>query len=203
MSTRSVDSAIYRPMAEGVAKVYAADPAVAGAGLDEADFVRLFVALIDQESRFNPLALSPKGARGLGQLMPETAELLGVDDASEPMENLHGAARYLTAQLAEFGRVDWALAAYNAGPQRVFQFHGIPPFRETRDYVAKITAAADVSGAVAEAPQRDIARAAAAPRPEIARGLITVLDPELLEPAAAEPTPLDQPVQGTVLEWKR
>ena len=131
-STRNVNSAIYEPMAEGVAEVYAADPAVAGAGLDEEDFVRLFVALIDQESRFNPTAVSPKGARGLGQLMPETAALLGVD-AGEPMANLHGAARYLTAQLAAFGRVDLALAAYNAGPQRVEQFHGIPPFRETRD----------------------------------------------------------------------
>ena len=58
-STRNVTRAIYEPMAEGVAEVYAADPAVAGAGLDEEDFVRLFVALIDQESRFNPTAVSP------------------------------------------------------------------------------------------------------------------------------------------------
>ena len=116
-------------MAEGVAEVYAADPAVADAGLSEEEFVRVFVALIDQESRFNPLALSPKGARGLGQLMPETAARLGVEDATEPMANLHGAARYLTAQLAAFGRVDWALAAYNAGPHRVAQYHGIPPYR--------------------------------------------------------------------------
>ena len=77
LSTRNVTRAIYEPMAEGVAEVYAADPAVAGAGLDEEDFVRLFVALIDQESRFNPTAVSPKGARGLGQLMPETAALTG------------------------------------------------------------------------------------------------------------------------------
>ena len=114
--------------------------------LDEADFVRLFVALIDQESRFDPQALSPKGARGLGQLMPETAALLGVDPL-EPLANLQGAARYLTAQLAEFGRVDWALAAYNAGPKRVLQFRGIPPYRETRDYVERITASADLAGA--------------------------------------------------------
>lgn len=95
VSTRNALSAVYRPMAEGVAAVYAAGPAVAAAGLDEAEFVRLFVALIDQESRFDPMARSPKGARGLGQLMPETAALLGVDPA-EPMANLHGAARYLT-----------------------------------------------------------------------------------------------------------
>jgi hypothetical protein len=190
-STRSVNNAIYRPMAEGVAEVYAADPAVAGAGLDEDDFVRLFVALIDQESRFNPKAVSPKGARGLGQLMPETAALLAVD-ATEPMANLHGAARYLTAQLAEFGRVDWALAAYNAGPERVAQYDGIPPYRETRDYVARITAAAEL----AAAPM-------AAGGPEIGRARSTALDAAILESDSLEPTPLDQPVQGTVLEWKR
>jgi hypothetical protein len=179
-------------MAEGVAEVYAEDPAVAAAGLGDEDFVRLFVALIDQESRFNPRALSPKGARGLGQLMPETAALLGVD-AAEPMANLHGAARYLTAQLAEFGRVDLALAAYNAGPHRVEQFHGIPPYRETRDYVARITAAAEL----ADAP---VARS---PRAEVGRAPSTALDPELLEPETPDQTALDQPVQGTVLEWKR
>ncbi|HRO10017.1 lytic transglycosylase domain-containing protein [Amaricoccus sp.] len=180
-------------MAEGVAEVYAADPAVASAGLEEEDFVRLFVALIDQESRFNPAAVSPKGARGLGQLMPETAALLGVD-AGEPMANLHGAARYLTAQLAEFGRVDLALAAYNAGPQRVEQFHGIPPYRETRDYVAKITAAAALaSGAPAVA---DI------PSPAVGRAFISPATPAL-ETDVVEPVSLAAPAQGTVLEWKR
>jgi hypothetical protein len=112
------------------------------------------------------------------------------------MANLHGAARYLTAQLGEFGRVDWALAAYNAGPERVMQYDGIPPYRETRDYVARITAAADVAGDAS-------AVTAAASRPEIGRALSPALDPELLEPASTDPTPLDQPVQGTVLEWKR
>ncbi len=194
-STRNVSRAIYQPMAEGVAEVYAADPAVAGAGLEEADFVRLFVALIDQESRFNPAALSPKGARGLGQLMPETAALLGVD-AGEPMANLHGAARYLTAQLAEFGRVDLALAAYNAGPQRVEQFHGIPPFRETRDYVAKITAAAELAGGVPAV--------AGVSRPAVGRAFVAPSSstPEL-ETDVVEPVSLAAPAQGTVLEWKR
>lgn len=194
-STRNVTRAIYEPMAEGVAEVYAADPAVAGAGLDEEDFVRLFVALIDQESRFNPTAVSPKGARGLGQLMPETAALLGVD-AGEPMANLHGAARYLTAQLAEFGRVDLALAAYNAGPQRVEQFHGIPPFRETRDYVAKITAAAELAGGVPAV--------AGVSRPAVGRAFVAPSSstPEL-ETDVVEPVSLAAPAQGTVLEWKR
>lgn len=194
-STRNADSAVYRPMAEGVAEVYAHHPAVVNAGLEEADFVRLFVALINQESRFNPRAVSPKGARGLGQLMPETAALLGVD-AGEPMANLHGAARYLTAQLAAFGRVDHALAAYNAGPHRVEQYRGIPPYRETRDYVAKITAAAELTDgtAAADATARsEVGRAAAAPSLST-----TALEPDVLEPAF-----LAAPAQGTVLEWKR
>ena len=96
--------------------------------------------------------------------MPETATLRGVDDPFEPMESLHGAARYLTAQFADFGRLDWALAAYNADPRRASQFHGVPPFRETRDCVAKIPAGADVGGAVVEGPQRGDAQASAPPR---------------------------------------
>ena len=138
-------------MAEGVANLLATNPAVSAAGLDAGEFTRLFVALIDQESRFNPAAVSPKGARGLGQLMPETAAALGVRDAFEPMENLRGAARYLVDQLAAFGRADFALAAYNAGPHRVSRYQGIPPFRETKDYVARITRAAGLVPPRAEA----------------------------------------------------
>ena len=196
VSTRNADSAVYRPMAEGVAEIYAADPAVAGAGLDEDNFVRLFVALIDQESRFNPRAVSPKGARGLGQLMPETAALLGVD-AGEPMANLHGAARYLTAQLAEFGRVDLALAAYNAGPQRVEQFHGVPPYRETRDYVARITAAAELAGDARPEAGRP------APVHAIATTILDASDVPDDDVGVLEPASLAAPAQGTVLEWKR
>lgn len=182
--------AIYQPMAEGVAAVHAQDPAVAAAGLDPAGFTRLFVALIDQESGFDPLARSPKGAQGLGQLMPETAAALGVADAMEPIANLQGAARYLTAQLATFGRIDLALAAYNAGPGAVAQYGGIPPYRETRTYVARITAAAELA------------------RPEIGRlAMARPLTPTVLDEAAAKPlvTPaaLAAPAQGTVLEWKR
>jgi hypothetical protein len=200
-SSRSVagspNRAIYRPMAEGVAAVYAQDPAVARAGLRPAEFVRVFVALIDQESRFNPAALSPKGARGLGQLMPQTAAQLGVD-AAEPMANLHGAARYLTAQLAAFGRLDWALAAYNAGPHRVDQYGGVPPYRETRDYVARITAAAELPGSSASPPTQASAQAPAL-KPNVGRARVAA-SRDL--PALDEPR-LDDPRQGTVLEWKR
>lgn len=97
----------------------------------------LMDAMLIQESRYNPMALSPKGAFGLGQLMPGTAKQLGVDRYSL-RGNLQGAARYLSWQLREFGRVDLALAAYNAGPGRVRAVKRIPRITETQNYVSKI-----------------------------------------------------------------
>ena len=99
----------------------------------------LFDALVGQESRYNLNALSPKGAIGLTQLMPGTARYLRVANPWDPVENLRGGARYLREQMTEFGRVDLALAAYNAGPGRVRAKRRIPPFRETVDYVSRIT----------------------------------------------------------------
>lgn len=81
--------------------------------------------------------MSPKGAFGLGQLMPATARTLGVD-RKDPVQNLEGAARYLLEQLATFQDIDLALAAYNAGPGRVQEHGGVPPFSETRSYIARI-----------------------------------------------------------------
>ena len=94
----------------------------------------LFLRLVQQESGWNPSARSNKGARGLAQLMPGTAAKLGVD-ASDPIQNLEGGARYLRMMYNTFG--DWrlALAAYNAGPGAVTKHKGIPPYRETRNYV--------------------------------------------------------------------
>ena len=106
-------------------------------GLDADDWQVLFQALVEAESSYNPTAVSPKGAYGLGQLMPDTAHSLGVDPR-DPSQNLDGAARYLLAQLATFEEIDLALAAYNAGPHRVVEYSGIPPFAETRDYIARI-----------------------------------------------------------------
>ena len=101
--------------------------------------VGLMDALVIQESRYNPNAISPKGAFGLGQLMPGTARQLGVDRYSLD-GNLRGAARYLSWQLREFGRVDLALAAYNAGPGRVRRVQRIPRIAETQNYVRNILA---------------------------------------------------------------
>ncbi|WP_319823747.1 lytic transglycosylase domain-containing protein [Thalassovita sp.] len=97
----------------------------------------LFLRLVHQESRFNKDATSPKGALGLAQLMPDTADLLGVDPL-DPYENLDGGARYLAAQYKAFGSWPLALAAYNAGPDAVRKHGGIPPFEETRNYVLTI-----------------------------------------------------------------
>jgi soluble lytic murein transglycosylase-like protein len=98
----------------------------------------LIEALVWQESRWRTGAVSPVGARGLAQLMPGTARQLGVD-ANDPHANLEGGARYLRMQLDAFGGdLEKALAAYNAGPGRVVRAGGIPPIRETRDYVAAI-----------------------------------------------------------------
>lgn len=99
----------------------------------------LLDALVAQESRYDPLIVSTKGAVGLTQLMPATARGLGVFDSRDPLANLRGGAKYLRSHLDEFKRVDLALAAYNAGPGRVRALGRIPPFRETIGYVAAIT----------------------------------------------------------------
>ena len=94
----------------------------------------LFLRLVQQESGWNPNAKSHKGAYGLAQLMPQTAAKLRVDPR-DPYENLDGGARYLKQQYRTFGTWRLALAAYNAGPGAVKKYGGIPPYRETRDYV--------------------------------------------------------------------
>lgn len=142
----------HRALSEAIALRHAGADAVAAVGLDVVGFAALFTALIDQESRFDPAAVSPKGAQGLGQLMPATARELGVSDPFDPEANLDGAARYLVRQLAAFGDVRLALAAYNAGPQRVIQYGGVPPFAETRRYVAAISNAAGLDAGVALQP---------------------------------------------------
>ena len=127
-----------RSLTRDVALRFSGASGVRKAGIDALTFIEVFEALISAESRFDPNAVSPKGAQGLGQLMPETAADLKVKDPFDPKQNLNGSALYFTQMLERFGSLDLALAAYNAGPQRVEEYGGIPPFPETRSYIAGI-----------------------------------------------------------------
>lgn len=116
----------FMPLIEAKAKKYDLDP-------------NLLAGLVRQESGFNPYAVSHCGAMGLGQIMPGTARYLGVKDPFNAAQNLEGAAKYLREQLDTFGgNVDKALAAYNAGPGAVKKYGGIPPYKETQNYVVAI-----------------------------------------------------------------
>ncbi|TIQ37167.1 MAG: lytic transglycosylase domain-containing protein [Mesorhizobium sp.] len=142
--SRGITCAIYRPgRKDDPVAAARANPTIAGLvrriareeGIDE----NQFLALVYQESRFNPCAKSGAGALGLSQLMPGTAGDLGVDPY-DIEQNLRGGARYFKQQLRLFdGNVALALAAYNAGSGNVQKYGGIPPFRETQGYVASIT----------------------------------------------------------------
>ena len=112
------------------------DESAAASGIDPA----LLAAIISNESGFNPNATSGAGARGLMQLMPQTAASLGVTDAYDPEQNVRAGARYLRAMLDRFGTLQLAVAAYNAGPAAVERYGGVPPYLETRAYVRNVLA---------------------------------------------------------------
>lgn len=115
----------YADLIGGAARRHRIDPAV-------------LTAMAHVESAFDPLAVSPKGAGGLLQLMPETARRFGVDDVFDVAQNLEGGARYFSWLLDRYGSTELALAGYNAGEGSVDQYQGIPPYRETRHYVDRV-----------------------------------------------------------------
>lgn len=126
-------------------KAYEIASAVIGWSVNYNVDARLVMALLIAESDFNPAELSGPGATGLGQLMPETARELGVRNPWNTNENLYGTVKYLKTQMDRYGasednahRLSLALAAYNAGPGAVKKHGGIPPYRETQNYVKRI-----------------------------------------------------------------
>ncbi|MFT7235350.1 MAG: soluble lytic murein transglycosylase-like protein [Methylophagaceae bacterium] len=121
-----LDLTSYSDTVTQAAQLYQVDPA-------------LIRALIHAESAFNPKALSSKGAQGLMQLMPTTAKELGVEEALDPSQNIIGGTKYLAQLLKLFnGNIEFATAAYNAGPSAVNKHKGIPPYKETEVYVERV-----------------------------------------------------------------
>lgn len=127
------------PSIRQVATRYQTARAIHKLDLDPKEWIAFFQAMVCVESNYNPQARSHVGAYGLTQLMPATARDLGVNPR-DMMQNLDGGARYLLQQMEAFGSLELALAAYNAGPGRVQQYGGVPPFTETRNHIVRVMA---------------------------------------------------------------
>ncbi len=153
-----------QPAAKPAAKLTAADlhEMLAAAGSAHNLDVDLLASVVKAESDGNAQAVSRAGAQGLMQLMPQTAAELGVQNSFQPDENVRGGSAYLDALLTRYNNnLALALAAYNAGPAAVDKYHGIPPYRETRIYVARV---------IHEFNRRVLAREAQAKRAVVATG---------------------------------
>lgn len=125
--TGATSLAPYAGLIKASAAKYALDP-------------KLLESVMAAESNFNPRAISPKNALGLMQLMPETAVRMAVRNPFDPAQNIEGGARYLRQMLDRFsGNLVLALAAYNAGPDKVTLYGGVPPYRETMEYIRRVT----------------------------------------------------------------
>jgi soluble lytic murein transglycosylase-like protein len=145
VSLRATRRVISRPFGDSNASVRAVPahylPIISEAALQHGVDPRLVAEVVRRESAFNSYAVSSVGASGLMQLMPATARFLGVTDVFDARQNIFGGTRYLRTLLDTFnGDLDLALAAYNAGPGAVRKFNGVPPYRETKAYVAAIRA---------------------------------------------------------------
>jgi hypothetical protein len=151
----------------------------------------LLSALVYQESRYCTDALSPKGAIGLGQLMPGTAEALGVDP-HDPVQNLYGAADYLRQQWDNFEDWTWALAAYNAGPGAVREYQGVPPYEETQNYVVSVLSR--YTALVDELPASSLVEVAAKPQK-----FTSVLDADSAQVATATSPASDSAIPDSVV----
>jgi len=126
LEERSASVNTYDHWIRGASKKYALDPA-------------LVKAVIHAESRFDPFAVSPKGAKGLMQIDPVTVVEMGITDPFNPKYNIYGGVRYLREMLDAFnGDKHLALAAYNAGPNQVLRHNGVPPFKDTKKYLSKV-----------------------------------------------------------------
>lgn len=126
------------PRLDRIANLDAFDAWFLESSAEEGLPAELLKAVAVAESRMNPAAVSHAGAKGLMQLLPSTGRSLGVTDLMDPRQSIRGGATYLARQVARFGRYETALAAYNAGPAAVAKYGGIPPFDETRTYVARV-----------------------------------------------------------------
>jgi soluble lytic murein transglycosylase-like protein len=145
-SRGSSDQAYIASLIEQAAAQHSVDP-------------ELIRAVVEVESNYNPLAVSPKGAMGLMQLIPGTARRFGVSNVFDPAENLNGGVRYLKYLIGMFeGNLELTLAAYNAGENAVLRSRGVPAIRETRDYIRKINGIYPLRRAVAASNSRIIVR---------------------------------------------